>query len=118
MQVKEKLLPKSERAKRIRELNDAFRTTFLGGRVMMTSGVGALPDPLKVKIFAAVKSFTAFDNGNDPYNEHDFVSVEIEGHKVFAKIEYYDRDIRFGCDDPSDPEHTTRVMTIMLASEY
>ena len=34
-------------AKRIRELNDAFRRTFGGGRVMMTPGVHELPNCVK-----------------------------------------------------------------------
>ena len=29
---------------RIRELNDAFRTTFRGGKVVMTASVAALPE--------------------------------------------------------------------------
>jgi hypothetical protein len=118
MQVKEKLRPAAEKTARIRELNDNFRRSFQGGRVMLTSGVNALEAETKAKVLEAVRTFDAFTSDNDPYGERDFVSVEIDGHTVFAKIEYYDKDIRFGCDDPSDPEHTTRVMTIMFASEY
>jgi hypothetical protein len=104
--------------RRIRELNDAFRATFLGGRVMLTSGVAALPDSVKARVLSAVRAFEDFDEGNDHHNEHDFVPVEIDGHKVFGKIDYYDKDIRLGCDDPSIPESTTRVLTVMLADEY
>ena len=35
---------------RIRELNDAFRRSFAGGQVMLTSGIDALPDELKAKV--------------------------------------------------------------------
>ena len=99
-------------------LNDAFRTTFSGGKVMMTSGVNELPDCVKAEALAQVAKFSEFTADNDPYSEHDFGSFELVGRKFFWKIDYYDRDLMFGSDDPADPEKTTRVLTIMLASEY
>ena len=107
-----------DKTARVRELNDAFRSTLRGGRVMLTSGFSALPDMVKSQAIERIKTFTEFDPGNDPYQEHDFVSLEIGGQHILAKIDYYDRDLRTGADDPSDPECTTRVMTIMLAHEY
>jgi len=112
------MLDVAHRTTRIRELNDALRTTFNGGRVMLTSGFNALPETLKALVIERVKTFSEFDAGNDPHGEHDFVNVEIEGQRFFAKIDYYDHDLRFGADNPSDPEQTIRVMTIMLADEY
>jgi hypothetical protein len=49
---------------------------------------------------------------------HDFGALEVDGERFFFKIDYYDRDIRYGADDPANPVNTTRVMTIMFASEY
>ena len=51
---------------RIRELNDTFRMTFTGGRVMMTREVNELEAETKAKLVAAVRSFDRFDKGNDP----------------------------------------------------
>lgn len=112
---KHERVPKTDR---IRELNDVFRTTFIGGRVMLTSGINALGEAKKAQVLSAVREFKDFDKDNDPLHEHDFLSVDVDGSKVFAKIDYYDRDIRYGADDPSDPTTTTRIMTIMLAEEY
>ncbi|MFL9828724.1 DUF3768 domain-containing protein [Rhodoplanes sp. SY1] len=107
--------PKTER---IRELNDAFRRTFEGGRVMLTAGFQSLPETARREAIERVKTFDAFDPDNDPRGEHDFLDFEIEGRKLFAKIDYYDLAMIYGSEDPSDPSQTTRVMTIMLAAEY
>ena len=105
-------------ARRIRELNDQFRRTYQGGKMMMTSGIDALPVSVKSHILEKVRTFDAFSNENDPHGEHDFGSFEVEGRKIFWKIDYYDAAMEFGSEDPADPSKTTRVLTIMLASEY
>jgi hypothetical protein len=105
-------------AEKIRALNDEFRRTFHGGKVMMTSGINALPDAEKARILEKVRTFDAFSRDNDPHLEHDFGAFEEGGHKVFFKLDYYDATMQFGSEDPADPASTTRVLTIMLASEY
>ena len=105
-------------AARIRELNDAFRKTFTGGRVLMTAGVNALPGADKAAVLDKVRTFDAFTGENDPYGEHDFVNIEHDGEKYFAKLDYYAADMEGGSEDPSDPSKTVRVLTIMRADEY
>ena len=105
-------------ASRIQQLNDAFRTTFTGGQVMLSAGVNALHDEDKVAILVAVKTFDAFTTDNDPYGEHDFGIIRQGGLKVFWKIDCYDLNLRYGSEDPSDHAQTSRVLTIMLAEEY
>lgn len=90
----------------------------MGGRVLITRGVESLGDALIGKAFAAVRTFSTFTADNDPYGEHDFGIVELEGRKLFWKIDYYDHTLQCGSPDPSDPTITTRVLTIMLAEEY
>lgn len=107
-----------DKTARIRGLNDAFRKSFVGGRVMLTAGVNALSENDKAAVLSKVRVFNAFESGNDPYGEHDFVSVEHNGERYFAKIDYYEPDLRYGSDDPADPSTTVRVMTIMCADEY
>ena len=103
---------------RIRELNDAFRRTFVGGKVTMTAGVAALPSNELAKVLSAVRTFKDFDGDNDPHMEHDFGSFDIDDSKFFWKIDYYDASMEGGSENPSDPAQTTRVLTIMFASEY
>ena len=104
---------------RIRELNDAFRTTFIGnGDVYLTRGVAALPGMEQSAIIERVQTFEDFTPENDPYYEHDFGSFRLCGRRFFWKIDYYDCAMEHGSENQSDPEQTTRVLTIMLASEY
>jgi len=103
---------------KIQQLNDAFRTTMTGGRVMMTAGVDALPSDVKAMVIRRVATFSDFTSDNDPHKEHDFGSFDLTGRKVFWKIDYYDAAMEFGSDDPADPSKTTRVLTIILAEEY
>jgi hypothetical protein len=64
---------------RIREFNDNLRRTFLGGKVMMTAGVNALPDDVKAVVLQSARAFDAFDTENDPHCEHDFGAFEQAG---------------------------------------
>lgn len=99
-------------------LNDAFRKTLSGGKVLMTSGVAALPTDVVAMAIRKVVTFDGFTADNDPYGEHDFGSFDLAGHRFMWKIDCYDSRCEFGSDDPADPAKTMRVLTIMLASEY
>jgi hypothetical protein len=77
------------------------------------------PPPVnRADVLRAVCQFDAFNLANDPYGEHDFGSVGLDGARFFWKIDYYNRGLDAGTDDPSDPAKTARVLTIMLASQY
>ena len=102
----------------IRDLNDKFRRTLTGGTLMLTAGIVALGADAQARIIAAVQSFDAFTPDNDPYGEHDFGSVEVDGEKIFFKFDYFDLNRAMHSDDPADPSKTERVLTIMLADEY
>lgn len=107
-----------EKTALICELNDAFRKTFIGGKVMLTQGIDGLDDSDKMALLAKVRTFEDFDQNNDPYGEHDFVSVEHEGVTYFGKIDYYDKEMTMGSEDPAHSSLTSRVLTIMRADEY
>jgi Protein of unknown function (DUF3768) len=102
---------------RVQELNDVFRRSFQGGRVLITAGVSALPT-LVAEVLERVRTFAASTKENDPYGEHDFGSFELAGRKFLWKIDYYDKNMTRASPDPADQEQTTRILTIMLAEEY
>ena len=105
-------------AETIRALNDDFRRTFVGGAVMITAGVEAMPLEQRRSLLAKVRAFEAFSEDNDPHGEHDFGAVDEAGVRYFWKVDCYDRATEFGSPDPADPGVTTRVLTIMRADEY
>lgn len=107
-----------ERRRRIRNLNDGLRRFARCGIICVTSGVQALGETGVAAAFIATRDFDAFTPDNDPYDEHDFGAFKAAGERMLWKIDYYDRERRFGSSDPANPDVTTRVLTIMLASEY
>ena len=66
------------RAARIARLNDLLRTTFLFGKVHMTVGLAAMGPDFVSATIEAVQSFSNWEEGNDPYGEHDFGTAEVE----------------------------------------
>ena len=109
----------ADRKTKIRKLNDAFRKTFLGGRVLITPGIQALPEEVRESLLTEVRLFDNFNEKNDTYREHDFGAIEHENYKVFWKIDYYHKNNpNDGSEDASDPGQTDRVMTVMLSHEY
>ena len=75
----------------------------------MTSGLGRL---------SSRERSNDFTPDNDPHNEHDFGSFEIDDLKFIFKHDYYDKSMQYGSEDPGEPKKTTRVLTIMLTDEY
>jgi Protein of unknown function (DUF3768) len=106
------------KAARIRQLNDEFRTTGVGGQIMLTQGVHQMLLLQQVLLMEMIRQYDAFSPANDPHSEHDFGTVTVNREKVFFKIDYYDIDMEYGSPDPADIEVTLRVMTVMLAQEY
>lgn len=102
----------------IRTLNDLLRTRYSGGRILMTPEINALPEDTMARALHAVRTFDDFNEDNDPYGTHEFGMVEVDGHNVMFKIDAYDQNLEYGSPDPTDPSVTTRVLTILLASEY
>jgi Protein of unknown function (DUF3768) len=104
---------------KIRALNDALRAIAAGvGRIYVTAGIAALPLQDQIEIMQRVQNFSDFTPNNDPYGEHEFGSFEYGGKKIFWKIDYYDRQLKFCSPDRADESVTTRVLTVLLAEEY
>ena len=101
---------------RNRELNDELRRLCAPpgcGTYLLTSGVESLGDEVILEALEAVANFQEFDDGHNLSGEHECGAVHVAGHRIFWKI------FKCGCiEGLVDPAQVTRVMTVMLASEY
>jgi len=77
---------------RIRDLNDGFRKTFAGGKMVMTASVAALPEMVKASALAKLVNFDDFTPDNNPHGEHDFLSFEHCNRTFFWKCDYYNTE--------------------------
>lgn len=69
-------------------------------------------------ILNKVRTFKDFNEGDDPYDEHDFGAFDFKGKKIFWKIDNYDRKFLYLSPDVCNPKLTNKVLTIMYADEY
>jgi hypothetical protein len=104
---------------RIRQLNDELRTegSCRNGRVV---AAGRLAQEIEKigKVAAAVATHDDWNEGDDPYSEHDFGKLDVEGEAVIWKIGYYSLDEMHGSEHPEDPNVTIRILTLMFAEDY
>jgi hypothetical protein len=105
---------------RIGKLNDAFRRNPFngGGKFFLTQSVVNLPQEISARAVTMMTEFSDFNEDNDPSAERDFGSFDLEGFTFFWKIDYYDKKMECGSEDPADPTKTMRVLTLMLAQDY
>ena len=124
-----------EQATRIARLNDlARRAMGIACTAVATVGFRSLPESDQSRVRELIETYDAFDEDNDPHGERDFGAIyqitdgrwtterprvrDDERERVFWKLDYYDRDLRFASEDAADPARTRRVLTIMLSDEY
>ena len=124
-----------ERTVRIARLNDhARRAMGLACTAVATAGFRSLSEDNQSCVRELIETYDAFTEDNDPHGERDFGTIyqrvcgswtterprsqEDERERVFWKLDYYNRDMRFASENAADPAQTRRVLTIMLSDEY
>lgn len=103
---------------RIRELNEALRKERKGGKIFFAGSLSQADLILKAGVYAAVAAAEVPADGDDPYGEADFGKVVVDGDKYLWKIDYYDKAMEYGSEDPSNPDITERVLSIFRAEDY
>lgn len=108
---------RAEQARKIRELNDRLRKTGLGGKTVLSRAVADMDPEAFTELLKRVREFDAFTRGNDPWQEHDFGEVLVNGERYFWKIDAYDLNLEFASPDATNPALTVRVLTLMTAMD-
>ena len=127
--------PSASQRDRIARLNDLARSAMgVACTAVATVGFRSLPGVDQSRVRELIETFDAFTEDNDPHGERDFGTIyqlgdgqwtterprvrDDERERVFWKLDYYDREMRFASDDAANPAVTRRVLTIMLSDEY
>jgi len=107
-----------QRTRQIAETNDQARQALTRDRLMVTIGVQHLSNSTQANIMTAIAQYDDFKETNDPYGEHDFGSLEVDGEQIFWKFDYFDERFEYHTPDLLNRNVTRRVLTVMLADEY
>ena len=108
---------------KVAKLNDFLRgyiltATPVKDKIVITEGVSKLDKQIQKKVFQKVKNYKDFDEDNNRFGERDFGAFGVNCMDFFWKISYYDNNMKYHSEDKSDPEKTTRVLTIMRSEEW
>ena len=119
---------------KIAKLNDELRAQILNAhvitgfknKIMFSRDVGLMSKEDQTEILEIVRDYKTFSEDNNPHGERDFGAFNFCSNdseyetpeRYFWQINYYDNDLKYHSKDATDPSQTTRVLTIMKASEY
>ena len=100
-----------------RALNDHFRKTGQGGIVTLSMGLhklGQAEVDNVMKQLAGEKGDKSVEAGS----EHDMGEIQVGNRTVSWEINYYNKELDDVSDNPTNPDQTTRFMTLLLSTEY
>jgi hypothetical protein len=97
-----------EKARKIARLNDLFRRSLVGGKVVMTSGVQLLGREQLPDILNTVRFLSSFDGNNDPHNEHDLGRIDVGGSGAVLEDRLFrsNADVSFARCGRSQPNNS------------
>jgi hypothetical protein len=99
-----------------RTLNDHFRKTAKAGIVSISWGIHMLG---RTEVDNIMKKLggTEGDTSCDGGSEHDSGEIMVSNRRIYWEITYYNKDFDDMSTDPTNPDQTTRFMTLFLDSE-
>ncbi len=89
----------------------------LNGRIVVTPGVAEKGIVFVRNAVVACAMDGNFSDFTDPYADHSFGTLDVQGDRLYWQIDLYDADCECGSSAPADPSKTHRVVTIMFPME-
>jgi len=73
---------------------------------------------VKAAALHQVAQYKDFTEANDPNATHDFLKFELSNRSFIFSIIAYDKNLEFESPDPTDPDKTILVGTLMQNSDW
>lgn len=111
----------------IAEQNDIFRKAVCGHeiaeripprRLVLTQAVDAQGPAFTMVALKRIALFSEFNVDYDPHGWHEFGEVEVNGRRIWFKVDLYDIAYNMGSETPHDVEKTRRVLTVLFPEYY
>lgn len=99
-----------------RALNDSFRKTAKGGVVVISMGIHLLG---RAEVEIIMKRLAGDEGWRscDADGEHNFGEITVSNRQIYWEVSYYNKDFDDFSPDSTNPDQTTRLMMLYLASE-
>ena len=109
----------------IAKQNDQLRLGLLAGmpkdmkaQVLVTPGINAKGPAFVSLCLLSISMFKDFSEDNDPWGDRGFAALTVDDTRIYFKIDLYDEACEYGSEEPANLARTTRVLTLLLPSEY
>ncbi|PCJ05497.1 MAG: hypothetical protein COB16_15575 [Rhodobacteraceae bacterium] len=100
-----------------RVLNDNFRKTAKGGVISISMGIHMLGRAEVENIMKRLGGGEG-ERSCDVASEHDGGEITVSNRRIYWEINCYNKAMDDMSPDSTDPDQTTRYMTLLLDSEY
>ncbi|MFC3530263.1 DUF3768 domain-containing protein [Paracoccus mangrovi] len=87
-------------------------------QVLVTPGINAKGPAFVSLCLLSISMFKDFSEDNDPWGDRGFAALTVDDTRIYFKIDLYDEACEYGSSEPANLDRTTRVMTVLLPSEY
>ena len=71
----------------LRTCTDPILRLIISGQLVITRGIDERGDAFFKSAVAAIRTFNDFTPENDPHGEHNMAFLDVEGERIFLKVD-------------------------------